>query len=502
MQTYRLNTHLSRLAIIYTGVTLALTFIVFSFFSVLVLYQNTVRERSHQFATLSFILADHAAQTITSVKNDLNNFSKIVENADLETNLDFHTYGTQKSQYDWIKDISQSNPIIDVISFVAADGHVINFSRSYPPPIINLKERDYFIYLSQHDDPNVFFSNPVKNKGNGEWVFYLAKRINNSKNEFLGIVLFGISIKVFSQLYEKIGAQMGQGTSLTLYTDKNVLLTRYPLIEKNIGEVNPRDVIQRSLDAVDSRGVLIVNEPGFNSDNRVNKRMVCFRKVEGLPFIVGASVTHQAFLSEWRRGIFIIIPSTFLVLIGLFFMSKRLLRSFADNNSIQYIADHDSLTSLLNRNLFNDRLNHALDVSKRDLSKLAVLFIDLDHFKVINDQHGHFIGDQVLKEVAKRLMEVLRHSDSIARIGGDEFLILLPNIENKNYVIQIVEKICAKLKEPMTFNQVSLQLTVSVGVVIPSHHSYDAETLIQSADEAMYEIKREGGDGYLFSTVL
>jgi diguanylate cyclase (GGDEF)-like protein len=121
---------------------------------------------------------------------------------------------------------------------------------------------------------------------------------------------------------------------------------------------------------------------------------------------------------------------------------------------------------------------------------------------VINDQHGHFIGDQVLKEVAKRLMEVLRHSDSIARIGGDEFLILLPNIENKNYVIQIVEKICAKLKEPMTFNQVSLQLTVSVGVVIPSHHSYDAETLIQSADEAMYEIKREGGDGYQFSTVL
>jgi hypothetical protein len=312
-----LNTHLSRLAIIYTGVTLALTFIVFSFFSVLVLYQNTVRERSDQFATLSFILADHASQTINSVKNDLNNFSKIVENADLKTHRDFHIYGTQKSQYDWIKEISQSNAIIDVISFVAADGHVINFSRSYPPPIINLKERDYFIYLSQRDDPNVFFSHPVKNKGNGEWVFYLAKRINNSKNEFLGIVLFGISIKVFSQLYEKIGAQMGQGTSLTLYTDRNVLLTRYPLIEKNIGEVNPRDVIQRSLDAVDSRGVLIVNEPGFNSDNRVNKRMVCFRKVEGLPFIVGASVTHQAFLSEWRRGIFIIIPSTFLVLIGL-----------------------------------------------------------------------------------------------------------------------------------------------------------------------------------------
>jgi diguanylate cyclase (GGDEF)-like protein len=314
--------------------------------------------------------------------------------------------------------------------------------------------------------------------------------------------LFGISIKDFSQLYEKIGTQMGQGTSLTLYTDKNVLLTRYPLIEKNIGEVNPRDVIQRSLDAVDSRGVLIVNEPGFNSDNRVNKRMVCFRKVEGLPLIVGASVTHQAFLSEWRRGIFIIIPSTFLVLIGLFFMSKRLLKSFADNNSIQYTADHDSLTSLLNRSLFNDRLNHAIDMSKRDVSKLAVLFIDLDHFKVINDQHGHFLGDQVLKEVAKRLMEVLRHSDSIARIGGDEFLILLPNIENKDYVIQIVEKICAKLKEPMTFNLVSLQLTVSVGVVIPSHHSYDAETLIQSADEAMYEIKREGGDGYQFSTVL
>ena len=69
-------------------------------------------------------------------------------------------------------------------------------------------------------------------------------------------------------------------------------------------------------------------------------------------------------------------------------------------------------------------------------------------------------------------------------------------------MIHIVEKICSKLKEPMTFNEVSLKLTVSVGVVIPSHHSYDAETLIQSADEAMYEIKREGGDGYLFSTIL
>jgi diguanylate cyclase (GGDEF)-like protein len=502
LQPKKFKTHLPRLTIIYTAITLALIFILFSSISVFVLYQNTVRERSDQLATLSYILADHALQTIQSIKNDLNSFSKVVENSRLETNLDFNNFAKKKSQFEWIKNISQSNAIIDVVSLVGTDGQVVNFSRSYPAPPINLQDRDYFIYLSQHNDSNVFFSNPVKNKGNGEWVFYLAKRINNSKNEFIGIVLFGISIKVFSQLYEKIGNQMGEGTSLTLYKDNNILLTRYPLIEKNIGEINPRDVIQRSLESHLSRGVLIVNEPGFNADNSIYKRMVCFRKVEGLPFIVGSSVTHKAFLSEWRRGLFIILPLTLLILFGLFLMTKKLLRALAENNSIQYQVDHDSLTNLLNRGLFNDRLNHALNVRMRDASRLAILFLDVDHFKLINDQHGHFIGDQVLKEVAKRLLEVLRSSDSIARIGGDEFLILLPNVENKNYVIHIIEKICAKLKEPMTFNQVSLKLSVSIGVVIPALYSYDSDILIQAADDAMYAIKRKGGDGYYLSTVF
>lgn len=162
---------------------------------------------------------------------------------------------------------------------------------------------------------------------------------------------------------------------------------------------------------------------------------------------------------------------------------------------------HDPLTSLPNRNLFNDRLKHGLAQAKRHGWTLAVMFIDLDGFKGINDSHGHTAGDQVLRTIASRLKSMTRADDTVSRHGGDEFLYLLMELRQESDASQIAEKIIARVGEPFDLETAVEPIKVSVGCsigisIFPRNGSTDA-MLIASADRAMYQAKRAGG-GYAY----
>ena len=177
-------------------------------------------------------------------------------------------------------------------------------------------------------------------------------------------------------------------------------------------------------------------------------------------------------------------------------------RKLADEQikKLNHVAQHDFLPGLPNRTLLNDRLTQAIGMAERHHKKLAVLFVDLDLFKTINDSLGHAVGDAVLKSIAMRLRENLRHTDTVSRQGGDEFVILLPEIENtKADAALVAEKLLAALAAPHLVGGQEVYVKASVGISIYPGHGQEAEALVHSADIAMYKAKQSGGSTYRFS---
>ncbi len=165
---------------------------------------------------------------------------------------------------------------------------------------------------------------------------------------------------------------------------------------------------------------------------------------------------------------------------------------------VHHMAYHDSLTGLPNRALLADRLDRAMLAVDRSERRLAVMFLDLDRFKTINDSLGHLTGDHLLKEVAARLVQAVRASDTVARLGGDEFVVLLPGIRTLDESSQVAEKIIEALAAPFPFEGRMLHITPSIGICVYPDDGADVETLMRHADAAMYHAKASGRNNYQF----
>ena len=157
-----------------------------------------------------------------------------------------------------------------------------------------------------------------------------------------------------------------------------------------------------------------------------------------------------------------------------------------------HLAEHDALTDLPNRLLLNDRLARTIALARRYGRRVAVLFLDCDRFKHINDTLGHAVGDQVLRSVSKRLVTCVRESDTVSRHGGDEFLILLSEVDQADDAALIAEKIVASIAEPHLVAGHELTLTASVGIALYPEDGHDVQSLIMHADTAMYHAKNTG----------
>jgi diguanylate cyclase (GGDEF)-like protein/PAS domain S-box-containing protein len=168
-------------------------------------------------------------------------------------------------------------------------------------------------------------------------------------------------------------------------------------------------------------------------------------------------------------------------------------------DKIKHMASHDLLTGLPNRILFMDRLEQALARCRRNESMAAVMFIDLDNFKPVNDAGGHTLGDRVLKDVGERLSSCMRETDTVARFGGDEFVALMTDIENTDAPSRIAEKINAALSEPVNLGSKEVILGASIGIALYPDHAHTSDVLISLADKAMYEVKKKTKKGYLYA---
>jgi diguanylate cyclase (GGDEF)-like protein len=165
---------------------------------------------------------------------------------------------------------------------------------------------------------------------------------------------------------------------------------------------------------------------------------------------------------------------------------------------IAHLAYHDPLTDLPNRSLLLDRLTHALNVAERQGERLGVLFIDLDGFKAVNDNLGHHAGDEVLQDVASRLAACVRSCDTVARIGGDEFVVLMENLDNAHECAILAEKLPTCLSWVGMAEDRKIEVGASVGIAVFPEDGADAATLLRHADAALYAAKAAGKGGYRY----
>ncbi|MBR0566748.1 GGDEF domain-containing protein [Azoarcus sp. L1K30] len=177
-------------------------------------------------------------------------------------------------------------------------------------------------------------------------------------------------------------------------------------------------------------------------------------------------------------------------------LSEQIRRQLSElqqrRHELEHLAQHDTLTGLPNRALFADRMEQALASARRDNTRLALMFIDLDDFKPINDERGHAVGDLLLKEVGTRIRKAIRESDTAARIGGDEFVVLLRHIQNKEDALAVAEKVRQSINQPILTDGPPLIVSASVGVATFPEGGSDEIELAKNADRAMYRAKQQG----------
>lgn len=179
-------------------------------------------------------------------------------------------------------------------------------------------------------------------------------------------------------------------------------------------------------------------------------------------------------------------------------MHEDISEALAAQARIEHMAHFDALTGLPNRSLFFDRLAQALAMSRRSGDRVALFFLDLDRFKPVNDTYGHGVGDALLRAVAERLSGCVRESDTVARIAGDEFTIILPRIPGREDAARVAEKIIRVIGEPFEVEGHRIQIGVSIGIAFFPDDAEDPEALIRRADNAMYAAKAASRNTYRF----
>lgn len=184
--------------------------------------------------------------------------------------------------------------------------------------------------------------------------------------------------------------------------------------------------------------------------------------------------------------------------IGIYGVARDVTEQKRLDETIYFQLYHDALTELPNRVLFRDRINFAMSQAKRHNKKIAVMFLDMDRFKVVNDSLGHIAGDILLQKISKRLQLCIRDSDTLARVGGDEFNLMLPDITSRGDVSNLIRKITQSLEEPFMVEGNEVYVTFSIGTAIYPEDGDSSETLIKHADMAMYNIKGKGKNGHEF----
>jgi diguanylate cyclase (GGDEF)-like protein len=458
------------------------------------LHGQAIAEARRTTDNLATILAQQTQRSILAIDLVLREMQEFVGRLDLLSGDDLVKYVGDQRTHGRLKELNARLSFVTSLGIIDSNGRILNYSRQWPIPDINLADRDFFQHFRAADDRNVAIGNPVINRTTGTLTIHVARRLNRPDGTFMGVLIGALEVGYFEDLLRLV-ALSREESFLLLKTDGTVLI-RYPDPLRRTGTQMPA---QSDWFSVVEQGGGNYITPGY-FDGR--SRIVSVRPVEGYPLVFNATVPEDAALEQWRRqalglalGTLCALACFVMLLISAGKQFRRLARSEA---SFAYRARHDPLTHLANRKVFDDTLETEIKNAAEKKQGLAILYLDLDHFKEINDSHGHHAGDHVLQETATRMRGVVRDTDILARLGGDEFAIIAGAIDDIAAVTKLAERLLAAIRAPYLVDGKALSLSLSIGIAIHPDHGLTATDLRGHADEALYAAKRSGRNTFRF----
>lgn len=380
-------------------------------------------------------------------------------------------------------------PAVTNMGFINAEGWLIAHSAVSAPPGSRFDDRHYFRVLSEQTTDQLIIDEPTIGRISNKRLVFVARRVADPEGRFLGVVVASIETRWLSGMLRSLVTFDG-GTAAIFRSDAQ-LLARFPEAPEawnlsfertqlfdHHAKVSPSGSF-RSVSPIDGR-----------------ERIISYRVLDRYPILVDVSVDESRLLSRWRASTLRIGASALIaafLVIALFVIIRRQLRQLeVQSRALRRQVHTDSLTGLPNRLLFEDRLERALAAALRKERPLAVLFIDLDKFKEVNDSLGHAAGDTLLQETAVRLAACMRDMDTVSRLGGDEFTVLLPEMDNAADAEKVAQKIVRAIALPFNICGRAITVTCSVGIAVFPDDADDAGTLVRHADFAMYTAKQAG----------
>ena len=310
----------SAMWIVVFGLIAAVVTLAASVTTVYLMRENALRKEMQALDIASLLLAEDADQKLLNAQLLLDVIAERASAiAKKTTPAGYDLQLSHADAFQFLRDRVGANELIDVATFVSNTGNVLNFTRAYPPPKIYLGDRDYFAAHKTDPSLKIFYSTPVKNRGNGKWVFYLSRRINRADGEMAGLVLVGLSVEKFSDLYGRIGESMGAGSSVSLYRLDTTLMTRWPAKDDLIGNKNENSATGIAISRGLAHTVTATDSPRYTENDAPQPRLVDVRRLQHFPFVVSTIVPEAVYLAEWQHQTRLRIVATvlFLVLIGI-----------------------------------------------------------------------------------------------------------------------------------------------------------------------------------------
>lgn len=452
--------------------------------------------------------ADRAAVALTSDLSDTYEAQVVRALREIDNALRVVGYTLESLQAeDALESLRDRNLLLPefIFSTAVADPNGMLLAGEFPGAQEDLAGRDFFIRARAEDEMVV--SQAWRDEPTGDWLLTFSRQTDPDEAGQTRVVMISVATEYFVSTYDSrvMGTQgvigiVGQdGVFRARRTGDDVSAGRGIDFDAEVPEDAPVDALPR----------VEVNEwDGV-------ERYVIMRRLFQFPLatVVGLSTVEQMEVAEQavrvnlaRAGIASVVVVGLMLLLGRLSwqLQQARARMMADRiehaREVEYLAFHDALTDLPNRAFFSRLLTQSMHQARRYERRLAVLFLDLDRFKIINDSLGHDAGDELLQEIARRLTETVRGSDVVARLGGDEFVVLLPELQDSSQGAPVADKILDAVGTPFVIAGHEFRITVSIGIAVFPEDGEDEQSLMKNADTAMYHAKQQGKNNYQFFT--
>ncbi|KAF3998979.1 hybrid sensor histidine kinase/response regulator [Glaciimonas immobilis] len=342
-----------------------------------ILHDRTIEAWGTELGNLSLIIAENTSQTMTSSALVLDSIIENIEAADIHDQAELVQAVGNVQTFQTMRDKISGLPQISVATIVGADGQVINTTRSFPVPVINLKDRDYFAYQQQNRDAGMFISKPVTNKTNGKWIFYIGRRLESPDGKFLGIVTIGISSDFFGNFYKNVS--LGEHSAVSLYLRDYTLVARWPPLEHLIGK---KFVTGPTFEVGEQKwtdNVILSRAPRAADDFKKVYRMSAIRLVRGYPLIANVTITEALFLGSWRRTVQLMGGIALISLLALsiaFMLIASILKRREQDAKEAFLLKAEADSANESKSLFLATMSHEIRTPMHGIIGMSELMLD------------------------------------------------------------------------------------------------------------------------------